>query len=140
MEIKKGSVSNFTAKADTTAVNASASLVNSSASSLIAGKRLVFEARASDALGDRVRAITKVENGSFTGRVADIAFVDTSTNTLNASQSASTLEGTSLDADRKASNVTWVTVHKTTRIDNPTISNYQNSASVIAGTPSVVPP
>ena len=38
MEIKKGSVSNFTAKADTTAVNASASLVNSSASSLISGK------------------------------------------------------------------------------------------------------
>ena len=138
MEIKEGSVSNFTAKADTTAVNASANLVNSSESSSISGKRLVLEAKASDALGDRVRAITKVKNGTLTGGVAEIAFVDTSTNTLKASQSASTLEGTSLYADGKASNTTGVTIHKRTNIDNPSISNYQNNASVIAGTPSVV--
>ena len=140
MEIKKGAVSNFTAKADTTLVNASASLVNSSASSLISGKSLVFEAKASDSLGDRVRAITKVKNGTLTGGVADIAFVDSPTNTLKASQSASTLEGTSLDADGKASNVTGITVHKSSNIDNPSISDYQNSASVIAGTPSVIQP
>ncbi len=140
MEIEKGAVSNFTAKADTTLVNASASLVNSSASSLISGKSLVFEAKASDSLGDRVRAITKVKNGTLTGGVADIAFVDSPTNTLKASQSASTLEGTSLDADGKASNVTGITVHKSSNIDNPSISDYQNSASVIAGTPSVIQP
>ena len=140
MEIKKGAVSNFTAKADTTLVNASASLVNSSASSLISGKSLVFEAKASDSLGYRVRAITKVKNGTLTGGVADIAFVDSPTNTLKASQSASTLEGTSLDADGKASNVTGITVHKSSNIDNPSISDYQNSASVIAGTPSVIQP
>ena len=140
MEIKKGAVSNFTAKADTTLVNASASLVNSSASSLISGKSLVFEAKASDSLGDRVRAITKVKNETLTGGVADIAFVDSPTNTLKASQSASTLEGTSLDADGKASNVTGITVHKSSNIDNPSISDYQNSASVIAGTPSVIQP
>lgn len=139
LEIEKGFVTNFTSEARSTASNVSARLVNSSPGSLVSGKKIVFVARASDASGDKVSAITKVKNGTLSG-AANIALVDTSTKYLNASQSASALTGTSLEADRKASNAAGVTVHKTTNVANPSISNYQNSASVIAGTPSVVPP
>lgn len=138
-----GSISNLGSVADATVTAVSASqnnVLNSLNPLSIIGNKIDLDASASDKNGNTATLNTEVQKGTITNILSmpvNAVSVDTSANTLSASQIASVVTGKKLEIDATAKNAGNVKKHGDKMVSNPSSIAFHNTGSVTANSPAV---